>query len=447
MADIKISMLDNADPIRDGMIIPVSFNKGVDGAPLGKWKSGRISADKIADYVADGVLSKLKGINGQIKIEPEEGTGNWIISHDVDNKLFILTSIKPVDPDPNKIYIIPEEDESGIITYNQWYYDSDEENWIELGSQGTTIDLSGYYDKTEIDNKISNINTEITNNVSAISELNNVVNDSNTGLVKKVNDISSSINNLNATTAKLVDFNELKTQVNTNKISINNLHEILGSRVTNDDGKTISSTGIYKEIDDVISAYKAVDLDIYSKIDALETNKITLEELSNTINNHSESISNIEETLELKADSENLEELEERIQSLEEKDYTEGNLTAADVDKKLLDYVKTDSLNNYLTITSADTKYATLESVTDITKGGGIIDNKIDAAKNTLSESLEDANKLIEQLSAKISTLETKLEYYDLRFGWNAPDENGNINWAINFLQVENESSIVTEEN
>ena len=65
----------------------------------------------------------------------------------IDTELFIVVSTLPTTGVVNKIFLVPSDDPESIDNYVEWlWYDG---KWERLG--GFTLDLSNYYNKTEID--------------------------------------------------------------------------------------------------------------------------------------------------------------------------------------------------------------------------------------------------------------------------------------------------------
>lgn len=95
---------------------------------------------------------------------------------EIDQKIADLHSVsfkkvetRPETGEMNVIYLVPNEDEEDENIYDEYIYD---EGWEKIGS--TKIDLSNYYDKTQIDEMLENVGgkqfTEITTNSSKIRD-------------------------------------------------------------------------------------------------------------------------------------------------------------------------------------------------------------------------------------------------------------------------------------
>lgn len=79
------------------------------------------------------------------KVAQKVTLGNLLAQ--VDSEIFIVVENLPATGVANKIYLAPSDDSESIDNYVEWlWYDS---KWERLG--GFTLDLSNYYNKTQID--------------------------------------------------------------------------------------------------------------------------------------------------------------------------------------------------------------------------------------------------------------------------------------------------------
>lgn len=143
--------------------IPVADATKANGSGL-MLNSDKTKLDSLSNYtlpIADS--STLGGI----KI----GSGLNIDSNgtvSVDNKLYILVnSLESVStPDANKIYLVlnsSSTSETNRFTEYVWIISDNGNKWEKIGEASATVDLADYYNKTEINNKLSSINNSITN--------------------------------------------------------------------------------------------------------------------------------------------------------------------------------------------------------------------------------------------------------------------------------------------
>lgn len=110
------------------------------------------------DFTNVKALTGIKTINGQSIL----GTGNISIDFSF---VEIATSLDSItNPQTNKIYLISNDPgASSDNLYTEYIYVSDA--FEKIGEVTSSIDLSNYYTKTEIDNKISNNNTHLINTI------------------------------------------------------------------------------------------------------------------------------------------------------------------------------------------------------------------------------------------------------------------------------------------
>lgn len=110
------------------------------------------------DFTNVKAFTGIKTINGQSIL----GTGNISIDFSF---VEIATSLDSItNPQTNKIYLISNDPSaSSDNLYTEYIYVSGA--FEKIGEVTSSIDLSNYYTKTEIDNKISNNNTHLINTI------------------------------------------------------------------------------------------------------------------------------------------------------------------------------------------------------------------------------------------------------------------------------------------
>lgn len=142
--------------------IPVADATKANGSGL-MLNSDKTKLDSLSNYTLPTADSSTLG---GIKI----GSGLNIDSNgtvSVDNKLYILVnSLESVStPDANKIYLVlnsSSTSETNSFTEYVWITSDTGGKWEKLGEASATVDLADYYNKTEINNKLSSINESIT---------------------------------------------------------------------------------------------------------------------------------------------------------------------------------------------------------------------------------------------------------------------------------------------
>ena len=95
------------------------------------------------------------------------GENNRELQVTLDTTLFVIVSgstlpSKPSTGNENKIHILQRNDDgSGKNTYDEYIFVNNK--WELLGSVKSNVDLSNYYNKTEIDTKVHELQTSVTN--------------------------------------------------------------------------------------------------------------------------------------------------------------------------------------------------------------------------------------------------------------------------------------------
>ena len=95
------------------------------------------------------------------------GTNNRELQVTLDTTLFVIVSgstlpSKPSTGNENKIHILQRNDDgSGKNTYDEYIFVNNK--WELLGSVRSNVDMSNYYDKSEINSKVETLQTGIDN--------------------------------------------------------------------------------------------------------------------------------------------------------------------------------------------------------------------------------------------------------------------------------------------
>lgn len=119
--------------------------------------------------------------------------------------------------------------------------------------------------------------------------------------------------------------------------------------------------------------------------------------------------------------------IDTKIASKADKTYVDNEISST------VSTINTTLSTDYLSKTGAASLYATQVTVTDITKNGGTIDTKVNAAKDDLQGKLNAANSRITTLETKVASLEAKMAAFVERFGF----DYANNNWTKSFLQID----------
>lgn len=165
--------------------IPVADATKANGSGL-MLNSDKTKLDSLSNYTLPTADSSTLG---GIKI----GSGLNIDSNgtvSVDNKLYILVnSLESVStPDANKIYLVlnsSSTSETNSFTEYVWIISDNGNKWEKIGEASATVDLADYYNKTEINNKLSSINNSITELDSNKVDKQDVATTAKNGLLSK----------------------------------------------------------------------------------------------------------------------------------------------------------------------------------------------------------------------------------------------------------------------
>lgn len=109
--------------------------------------ANKVDRDEIQNFISqDDVTSLLN--NKQDKLHPGRGIdfvdGAVICTLDTEVYVFVIGTLpSPQNASPNKIYIL-ERTENGETTYTQWRWDTDLEDWVNVGTVAPEINLTPY---------------------------------------------------------------------------------------------------------------------------------------------------------------------------------------------------------------------------------------------------------------------------------------------------------------
>lgn len=368
--DKKLSALTSFDPMKDGQLLLVSEKKD------GVWKSGRVSTETIANYVAPGVLSKLEGGNG-IEIVTEE-SGAVVIKHEIDTELYVIADTLPETGKSNKIYLIPDTDGEGDNVYVEYAWTGSK--FEEIGRHKADIDLTGYYTKTDVDNIKSTLEGKITTAQTAAESAQDKANANETEIITLKGKVST-LETESDKHALQSDLNALKTAQEKDAADIVELNTKIGkhSVAASEGVEAVEGTGLLKELEDLETRYKAADKTLDGRLTAAENTlkgvatTDGLAELKNTVTSHGTAITNLQAASESHATS------------------SEVTSKVSEVNAKFADYVTVEVYEAHLMSVSD-----TYETKTDITKKLGL---KADQSN-------------LDSLSSKVTSLEDTAKTY-----------------------------------
>ena len=443
MADIKISMLSKVSPVKEGMIVPMSYSPEKNGV----YKSGAITTDDIKsfvvkdlhltystkDYVNDAISNALTG--GAEGVESIFASISYVTSEDaklanriatlegIDHSVYALASdLTRVDGKINAEVAAAPDREAKVLSDAKSYV-TEEISKLNVGQYATLSyvqTVAGKVDSTEaainilngeasvegsvkkqVADAIAGVVASAPANFDTLKEIADYIAGEGgeaASLVNRISAVETAIDN----EVKAAPGREAKVLSDAKAYVVEKIAEIpevdltgyaTQNWVTN---QGYATTKALQEVGDLASAikssYVAADAKLSERLDALKAESDTHAEAS-VVTALSTKVSNIE-TAYKAADTA----LAERVGTLE----TESTKHAA------ASTVNTHINDGTIHVTAADK-----------TKWNGA------AAQTALDAAI-----------ARIAALETKLAQYDKRFGWNENVATGG-EWGVNFLQID----------
>lgn len=124
--DIKISQMTPATTLAGDELIPIVQNGANKSTTVNKVIEGLATEQWVTDAIAD-----------------------------VGGKVLVVTEL-PAKGNPNTIYMVPNESSRANDVYDEyiWMVTTEKTGWEFLGSKHVEVDLTGYYNKTQVDKAI-----------------------------------------------------------------------------------------------------------------------------------------------------------------------------------------------------------------------------------------------------------------------------------------------------
>ena len=126
--DIKISQMTPATTLAGDELIPIVQNGANKSTTVNKVIEGLATEQWVTDAIADA-----------------------------GGKVLVVTEL-PAKGNPNTIYMVPNEGSRANDVYDEyiWMVTSEKTGWEFLGNKHVEVDLTGYYNKTQVDKAIEN---------------------------------------------------------------------------------------------------------------------------------------------------------------------------------------------------------------------------------------------------------------------------------------------------
>ena len=444
MADIKISMLSKVSPVKEGMIIPMSYSPENNNV----YKSGAITTDDIKsfvvkdlnstystiDYVDNAISRALNGEDGGVQsifasisyvTNEDAKLSNRIQTlESIDHSVYALASdITRVESKINNEVEAAPGREAQVLS-NAKAYVTEEIGKLNVGQYATLTyvqTVASKVDSTEaainilngeatvagsvkkqVADAIAGVVASAPENLDTLKEIADYIAGNGGEAASLVNRISAVETALNKEVNTYAPAREAQVLSDAKSYVVEKIAEIPKVDLTGYATETwvtnqgYATTTALQEVgalaSEIKTAYVAADKALSDRIDELKAKSDT-HAAASAVTDLSTKVSNIE-TAYKAADTA----LAERVGTLE----TESTKHAA------ADTVKTHIDNGTIHVTAED----------KIKWNGAAAQTALDAA------------------IARIAVLEAKLTYYDARFGWNENVATGG-EWGVNFLQID----------
>ena len=124
--DIKISQMTPATTLAGDELIPIVQNGANKSTTVNKVIEGLATEQWVTDAIADA-----------------------------GGKVLVVTEL-PAKGNPNTIYMVPNESSRANDVYDEyiWMVTTEKTGWEFLGNKHVEVDLTGYYNKTQVDKAI-----------------------------------------------------------------------------------------------------------------------------------------------------------------------------------------------------------------------------------------------------------------------------------------------------
>ena len=123
------------------------------------------AVDTINENISQLSQNKQDKLTPGVGIEiTDQGQINCTLTLDV----FKVVDELPANPVENTIYIVPSDNTTSYNIFAEYIYVNN--SWEKLGEIQAQVDLTSYYTKSEIDDKLIELNSEITEKIDALTE-------------------------------------------------------------------------------------------------------------------------------------------------------------------------------------------------------------------------------------------------------------------------------------
>ena len=403
MADIKISMLSKVSPVKEGMIVPMSYSPENNNV----FKSGAITTDDIKSFV-------VKDLNST------------------------YSTIKYVD-DAISRALTGEDGGVQTIFASISYVTSEDKKLANRIKTLEDIDHSVYALKTDLATVEGKIDDEVANATGREAKVLSDAKSYVTEEIGKLNVGQYATLSYVQTVASKVDSTEAAINILNGGASVEgSVKKQVADAIAGVVASAPENLDTLKEIADYIAGEGGEAASLVNKISAVET------ALNKEVNTDAPA-------REAKVLSDAKDFVVEKIAEIPEVDLT-AYATKQWVTNQ--DYATTTALREVGALASAiKTAYVAADKALSERVGKLETESAKHAAANTVKTHIDDgtihvtaadknkwngaaAQTALDAAIARIAALEAKLAYYDARFGWNENIATGG-EWTVNFLQID----------
>ena len=214
--DIKISQMTPATTLAGDELIPIVQNGANKSTTVNKVIEGLATEQWVTDAIADA-----------------------------GGKVLVVTEL-PAKGNPNTIYMVPNESSGANDVYDEyiWMVTSEKTGWEFLGSKHVEVDLTGYYNKTQVDKAIEDSEARSTAaialKVDKVDGKQLSTNDYTTAEKQEVAKIANKVDKVNGKGLSTNDYTaEDKTAVGT---IANKVDKVEGKQLSTEDYTTAEKT-------------------------------------------------------------------------------------------------------------------------------------------------------------------------------------------------------------
>ena len=262
----------------ENKVVTTELQKKADSSQLQQYAKkleivNKVDASTLNNYVTK-VQHQQDLENKQKKLTAGDGisiSSDGKISVTLDTDFMVITrSLQGItNPNPNKIYLL-EHEVDGEISYTEYRYDGDSQEWIEVGEKAPKINLEPYMTKAEAQIAHQNITDNYLSKAEAQSTYQTIINDYVTkdkfeDAIDNITESEDTISlNLTSLQQEISDVDsKINTEIADRETAINSIQNNKQNKLTAGEGIDITNNVI--SVDDYIG-----ERDINGKLNTLQ---------------------------------------------------------------------------------------------------------------------------------------------------------------------------------